>query len=749
MKNGTSHAFGSYELNPRERSLTRDGVRVTLPPKAFDILVVLVENAGELIDNKEMLELVWPDSFVEEANIQVQISAIRKVIDEKGTGTFIETVPKVGYRFRAGVKVTRIRDVLKEANDFNNGGNQAAGTLAEENDSNPTETGNLTTDPWGRPEIGRALTIVSVSIVALALISGLAWLLVHSTNSDAFGGKALKIDRITNSGRIQNSGISPNGRFIAYVLSLSDGKKALYLRDLFTEATSELTPPAIVDWWSNPTFSRDNKYIYYSIFKRSEGLKGVLFRISVAGGEPEMILSNVVNAISFAPDGDSFTFIGNNEGNDDLKVASVRDLLDRRGEPKTIASFKYPEAVFQRLPAWSPDGKTIAYSIGSFAVPNSYELIGISPDGQNRRTLSKEKWGFLQSIVWLHDSRRLMIAANKTQFPNQTYLWIVGEDGAATQITDDFNGYVNISISDDSLTVAAQRFVYDTNIYLSESPEQEKLFFDAATFRPVTKEIEVGNGIGGMDWAEDGRIFYTNRDSSTIFSIDANGENKRTIEVDSGILPIMPRVSRDGGFLIFTAGVKAEIGVFRLDLKNGQMQRLANDAVNAGAAITPDGLEVIYSRFQRDGHNVLKKISSTVDGRVFTGKEQQGYTPTISPSGEFVVYVCEKDNDSGTCVISVPKWDEGPRFYSIRSGGSSIQPKFGWLHASSAFLVNYEENGVMNIRAVPLDGSAPYDITNFTDDYKIQSFGISPDGKKLAVVRGIRKDDVVLIKNFQ
>lgn len=82
-------------------------------------------------------------------------------------------------------------------------------------------------------------------------------------------------------------------------------------------------------------------------------------------------------------------------------------------------------------------------------------------------------------------------------------------------------------------------------------------------------------------------------------------------------------------------------------------------------------------------------------------------------------------------------------------GGVGVEPQFDWLRDSTAYLVNNYENGVMNIRAVPVDGSSPFDLTNFSDDHKIFSFGVSPDGKKLAIVRGIRKDDVVLIKNFQ
>src|SRR5690349_8327371 len=93
--------FGEFRLIPAERVFLRGGSPVTLAPKAFDVLVVLVENAGELVEKQDLMQRVWPESFVEEANVQVQISAIRKVI---GRNISIETVPKRGYRFKSTVK---------------------------------------------------------------------------------------------------------------------------------------------------------------------------------------------------------------------------------------------------------------------------------------------------------------------------------------------------------------------------------------------------------------------------------------------------------------------------------------------------------------------------------------------------------------------------------------------------------------------------------------------------------------------
>ena len=89
-------AFGPFVLDRVAHDLLRDGQSVPLTPKAFDILLVLVQNHGRLLDKEELIRAVWPDTFVEEGNLYVMVSILRKVFGEYG---YIQTVPKHGYRF--------------------------------------------------------------------------------------------------------------------------------------------------------------------------------------------------------------------------------------------------------------------------------------------------------------------------------------------------------------------------------------------------------------------------------------------------------------------------------------------------------------------------------------------------------------------------------------------------------------------------------------------------------------------------
>ncbi len=97
--------FGPFRLNPAERLLLRDQAQVRMPPKAFDALLVLVENRGHLLEKDELLRKVWPDTFVEESNLSQHISLLRKALQDGEDGLrYIETVPTRGYRFVADVR---------------------------------------------------------------------------------------------------------------------------------------------------------------------------------------------------------------------------------------------------------------------------------------------------------------------------------------------------------------------------------------------------------------------------------------------------------------------------------------------------------------------------------------------------------------------------------------------------------------------------------------------------------------------
>jgi DNA-binding winged helix-turn-helix (wHTH) protein/TolB-like protein/thioredoxin-like negative regulator of GroEL len=149
------YEFGPYRLDVVERLLMRDSEVIPLKAKAFDMLLLLVENAGHLLEKEWLLQELWPDSFVEEVNLNVNISALRKALGESATSpTYIETIPKRGYRFIAHVtqigsedtsSLSRKRDAEKN-NNSTEGATTTSASLKSTYATTPPGTGSHLAD---------------------------------------------------------------------------------------------------------------------------------------------------------------------------------------------------------------------------------------------------------------------------------------------------------------------------------------------------------------------------------------------------------------------------------------------------------------------------------------------------------------------------------------------------------------------------------------------------------------------------
>jgi DNA-binding winged helix-turn-helix (wHTH) protein/TolB-like protein/Tfp pilus assembly protein PilF len=102
------YEFGPFRLDPQKHRLFRNGEHVHLSPKAMEALRVFVQNPGKMLERDLLMQAVWADSFVEDANLTVAVSQLRKALGQNGeTAEYIETLPRIGYRFVADVRVVR------------------------------------------------------------------------------------------------------------------------------------------------------------------------------------------------------------------------------------------------------------------------------------------------------------------------------------------------------------------------------------------------------------------------------------------------------------------------------------------------------------------------------------------------------------------------------------------------------------------------------------------------------------------
>lgn len=106
MSHGAAiYRFGPYRVDSREHTLTRDGQVIAVTPKVFATLIAFLQSPGRLLTKEELLREVWPDAIVEEANLAVNVSTLRRLLGESAATVYIETVPRLGYRFVQPVSV--------------------------------------------------------------------------------------------------------------------------------------------------------------------------------------------------------------------------------------------------------------------------------------------------------------------------------------------------------------------------------------------------------------------------------------------------------------------------------------------------------------------------------------------------------------------------------------------------------------------------------------------------------------------
>ena len=196
------YEFDPFRIDIAERLVLRDGSPVTLPPKAFDILVALVRESGHVLEKRELLDIVWPDTFIEENNLTQYISALRKALgDDRREHRYIETVARRGYRFLAPVRQvrgdgpsliigssTRVRVVIKEEKEL-----REEETTTERKQPQDAQVSTSSRGLWLSIVEHRNLAITSATIVLALTAAYVAFLRPGKTRPAAYSPRTLAV----------------------------------------------------------------------------------------------------------------------------------------------------------------------------------------------------------------------------------------------------------------------------------------------------------------------------------------------------------------------------------------------------------------------------------------------------------------------------------------------------------------------------------------------------------------------------
>jgi DNA-binding winged helix-turn-helix (wHTH) protein/tetratricopeptide (TPR) repeat protein len=241
-KRSTIYTFRSFRLDVAERRLTDSDTTVALTPKAFDVLVYLVERGGRLVEKEELLENVWSDSIVEESNLAKVVFMLRRVLGESKDGDrFIETVPKKGYRFVADVE--KVEDEVVER--------PTAETAGVSTPANPEKNPRLYL-PIVRTQFPR-IAVICVTVALLIALATWFWGATEGQGSRPFL-RALNPETLSGEAHQQYS----QGRFFVerrhrgdYEKALEHFERAIELDPNYANALAGKADVKVVQFWGS------------------------------------------------------------------------------------------------------------------------------------------------------------------------------------------------------------------------------------------------------------------------------------------------------------------------------------------------------------------------------------------------------------------------------------------------------------------------------------------------------------------
>lgn len=645
------YEFDEFRLDALRRLLTRQNELVPLFPKAFDLLLALVQNCGRDLTKDELLELVWPGQILEESNLSVHISAVRRALGERATrARYIVTIPGLGYRFIGDVREVRAeRDELVIESET-----IAQITVQEETDDDeaiaaampvkliangepapllihPQASVKLLAAAPAQSSFKRKLLLIAVLVVFAVIILTATHFVrryQHERIMARFTG--VKVTLVTNHGRVGTAAISPDGKLFAFMekgIGPDQGKNGLYLSQINGEKTIELVPPvaAVI---RGVEYASDGNSVFFS--RQDYGQTDVaLYRISALGGLPTKLHENVNPYFTIAPDDRRAAFVRDDETK---KTSSV--LISNFESAAETALVTLPlERSLGRSVSWSPDGSMIALAANAKAnEPNTAIFVAQIATGE-LKPLTAPLWRNLTRVLWLKDGSGLLLIAAGAETQDTRQVWFVAyPSGEAHRITNDPSLYDwGLSVPIDPKRFLLVQLKQFNNLWVEPADDFSKA--KQVTF--ATFNISAGNFV--FDWLPNNRIVYASSEGRglnlNLWTMDADGGNVKEL-TPPGHYDSYPSATVNGRFIVFSSRRSGADEVWRVDSEGGNPKQLTTCGRNSQPAVSPDGKWVVYVS-SCNGARSLWRIS--IEGGEPVRLTEKGASwPWFSPDSKWV-----------------------------------------------------------------------------------------------------------------
>jgi Tol biopolymer transport system component/DNA-binding winged helix-turn-helix (wHTH) protein len=602
------------------RLLARSGEAVTLAPKTFDLLAVLVKSNGRLLSRSELMGSLWPDTFVEEANLSFQISTLRKALGEDGM-QWIETVPKHGYRFTAEVE-----------------------GAPQDVEASPRKK------RWYLPAaaaLALAIILLTVFVKRPALRS-----------SREPEGSSAAFPLTAYPGHEVSPSLSPDGSQVAFSWNgPTEDNYDIYVKLVGPGRALRLTTdPA---WEDSPAWSPDGRFIAFQRFNSE--ISADVFVIPALGGAERKVATVSVRGgrlssanrlkfptnLTWTPDAKWIAFGGRPSDNEAPGIWLIAVDSSEKRRLTQVTGHEFGDWG----PAFSPDGRKLAFiRLRTLSASAVYVLplsSAFTPAGAPEK-LTRES-AAIQGLAWTPDGSGLVYSSGGhlglSRMQKITVPTRQAEPVGPIQALPFGEHATEISISRSGRLVYSAQF-RDTNLWKLALGGQAKAVtgpLAASTFDEHTP-----------DYSPDGKrlaFASTRSGSEEIWVSDADGSNPMQVTSMGGPQCANPRWSPDGRTILFNSRREGSADLYLLRPNTGELRR-----------ITDDPAEEVEPRWSRDGHTIyfgsnrtgrfeVWKMSASGGAAVRITK-QGGLTATESPDGRFLYYA--KHEGSPSSIWRVP-----------------------------------------------------------------------------------------------
>ncbi len=598
------------------------------------------------------------------------------------------------------------------------------------------------------------LGTVLVALFVLALAAGATYgiyVLVHPAAVQPF--EKYVVAKVTDTGDIQNTAISPDGKFILTVVT-QQGQQSLWLRNLPTGSVTQVVA-ASGRTFSSLAFSSDGSYIYYRQISTESSGSLDLYRAPLLGGTPTIVAKDVDSNATFSPAGKLIAYVRANDpevgkwrllqANADGSDEKVLLVAEGSNDPDYIG--------------WSPDDKRIAIaqdkpSRGDFG--SQITMFDFS-SGQSKLFQSFDDMVILR-LLWDPDGRNIFVifaAIGGQPFTVNTRLGVFSYPEAKFRIlTNDVVDHDTISITADGKTLAT----------LQDQSAMEADVLDGSgkgtpTAIPGIPSQQV---LAGMDWTPDGHLLIS--EGIRLLRLAPDGSDVTTLLSDPRAW-MREVVSCDGGRSIYALW-------YLHDSSKGVKIWRANADGSDATGVTPVGDTTLFGcspegkwiyaydawrsddllRYPTSGAAPELVASVSLPGALLQGATLSAdgqaiaaYFSQVDPSTRIYKTKIELFHLGMSGKPTVRYLDADPRAsVSYHSIPPIPHDALHFTPDGKALALLLEEKGVDNIWIQPLDGSKGHPLTDFKSKF-ISDFRWSRDGKRLAVLRHTYAGDVVLL----